>query len=297
MKPQYLIDNDPEQGYELTGPFKKAVDIILTPILNNLPKFSRGILSRTHRTSADIIQNVTTHKALETLYHHKKKFDDDPILKRFFRFFWSKTNNSKAVRNRLKLVKRELRKKILEISKNPERKHIKILSIASGSSRAIFEVLADLKKVVGQDVEIEAVFLDKSPEAIAYSKDLASHFETGYFYHWVNDTIGNYIKESRPEEEFDIVEMVGLLDYFKDEKAIQVFSAIHKMLKNDGIMITANIDENFEQKFVTKVLGWEMIYRPAKDLIKLANEAGFEETKMMAYYEPIKIHCVLVAQK
>lgn len=292
-----IIDNDPVQNYETNCFLRKVGNFFVVPILNNLPTSFRKLIVKTHKTSEHIVKNATTHSALETLYSHKKKHQGESLLGKFFRTFWALTSNSKAVRNRLKLVKREIKAELLDRIENQGRKEIKILSIASGSSRAIYEVLSDIKKTIHSEVKIEAVFLDKNPDAIEYSKKLSCDHDNGCSYSWVNDTIGNYMRRSQPAGEFDIVEMVGLLDYFANEKAIQVFSYIWQALKDGGIMITANIDDNPERKFVTKVIGWPMIYRTASGLISLAVKAGFSEEKIHAIYEPLKIHSVLIARK
>jgi hypothetical protein len=40
-----------------------------------------------------------------------------------------------------------------------------------------------------------------------------------------------------------------------------------------------------------------MVYRTAEDLAKLANRVGFDFQKMKVFYEPLKIHGMVVAKK
>ena len=68
-------------------------------------------------------------------------------------------------------------------------------------------------------------------------------------------------------------------------------------MDSGGILIAANITNNIERRFISKIAGWKMIYRPADEFSSLLLAAGFALDKMQIYYEPQKIHCVIVAQK
>ena len=91
--------------------------------------------------------------------------------------------------------------------------------------------------------------------------------------------------------------MVGLLDYFNDEKAVSIFKDIYSNLNSGGAFITANVCPNVEQKFLTKIIKWEMIYRTAEQLCSLLILSGFKESDIVVYYEPLKVHCIAVARK
>jgi hypothetical protein len=87
------------------------------------------------------------------------------------------------------------------------------------------------------------------------------------------------------------------LDYFSDEKVEETFAGIFQILQAGGILITSNVNHNKEEKFITKVIDWPMVYRTAEDLAKLANRVGFDFQKMKVFYEPLKIHGMVVAKK
>jgi SAM-dependent methyltransferase len=143
---------------------------------------------------------------------------------------------------------------------------------------------------------VSAVFVDKNPHAIDYSRKLAEELigDTTQV-RWVIDSIGNFL--AREATSYDLVEMVGLLDYFDDAKTITTASGIFRILKSDGIFITANIKDNPERPFVTKAIGWDMIYRTPEEFARLVVAAGFKETATKVFLEPLKVHSVLVASK
>ncbi len=287
-----LIDNDPNIEYEKNSRIKTTSDFFFIPILNSLPKSFQRFIKRSHKSVDEIIENKTTHKALEVLYKKGQTHHTKSLLSKLFHSVWFNTNNSKGVRNRLKLVKRELQ--ILLTKFRDENRPIKFLSIASGSARAVVESLKEV--TFPETIPVQFTFLDKNPEAIDYSKELLSSLNVSSS-RWINDTVSNLFTNHIQEEKFDIVEMVGLMDYFNDERAIKVFTSIYKHLENDGALITANIAPNKEQKFITNVIGWTMIYRTAEDLCELLIKSGFTIERMKVLYEPLKVHSVIVAKK
>ncbi|EFK96472.1 hypothetical protein LDC_1502 [sediment metagenome] len=288
-----IIDNDASLHYEYNSLARKAMNSVLIPLLNTLPRNIRPLLMKSHKSGSDIIEHATTHKALEVLYGHGSSKIYGSFIQNFFKSIWLSTNNSKAVRNRLRLVRRELTKQIIGLFQ--EGREIKIVSIASGSARAILESI----EVAGLDetAKLSVSFVDKNSDAILYSQDLTKDNKFKESFKWYCNTAGDFFKLHSDKIKYNIIEMVGLIDYFDDFKAIKIFSSIYNSLEPDGIMITANIDDNSERPFITKVVGWGMIYRSCEQLADLIIKAGFDENKLKIFYEPQKIHCVIVAQK
>lgn len=294
-----LIDTDKTLNYETNNAMEKTVDFFLIPLLNSLsPKF-QGLVKRTHKSADKIIRHKTSHKALEVLYNKGEDLEQKSILRRFFQYIWFNTNNSKAVRNRLKVVKRELQdagQKIVDSGKT-----LKILSIASGSARAIIESVSNIN--ISEDKDVFVSFIDKNPEAIEYSKEKVGEikFSKNFKFNWYVDLASNFPKYLKKQgdstEPLNIIEMVGLLDYFDDERTVRTFKIIYNHLETGGTFITANIDDNSERKFVSNFIDWKMIYRSDNELKELAKKAGFKEENIRVFYEPLKIHAILVAKK
>lgn len=291
--PEYFVDNDKSLDFEYNSFTRKTFNLFFIPILNNLPKGFKYKIKKTNKAAAEVIDNVTNHNALEILYSKGNLFSTDKLFKKFFQHIWFNLNNSKAVRNRLKIVRRELENHLKIISKFD--KEINIISIASGSSRAIIETVN--KGEYLKDTKLSITFLDKNPGAIEYSKKLSEGINHSKInLEWINDTVGNYFRNA-PSKKFDIVEIVGLLDYFTDDKIVETFKYIYNILEEGGIVITANINHNKEEKFITNILDWPMIYRTAESLGVLVNKSGFDYDKMKVLYEPLRVHGLVVAKK
>ena len=146
---------------------------------------------------------------------------------------------------------------------------------------------------------MEIYFLDKNPMALEYSRELViSNGIDKRMCHWIEGTAGSYLKEAvKNGEKFDLIEMVGLLDYFDNQKTLELFKLIFTVLSKSGVLVTANINHNKEIKFITKVIGWPMYYKTPDELSGLLVLAGFKDEKLIAYTEPFEIHTVVVAKK
>lgn len=289
-----VTDNDSRLGYETNSPLKKIFNVILTPILNNFPPSLQGFIKKTHHSAKKVIEKATTHEAIEILYKNGEPEKAKNILQKFFYYIWFSTDNPKAIRNRLRLVERELRNAINE--NILEGRDTSILSIASGSSRAILD---SLDGTLTQNKNVLVTFLDKSGAANKYSKKLTleKNYPSNYQFRWVKSTASKFPAYYQGLLLPNIVEIVGLFDYFKDKGILKLFSLIYKYLPTDGVFITSNIVDNHERKFVTDVVGWKMIYRNPEDFCNLAVKAGFNPSKIKFFYEPLKIHFVMVARK
>lgn len=292
-----VIDKDKRLGYETNSVRRKAFNIFFIPFLNIIPAWSNLLIRKSHKSVNEVVENATNHKALEVLYKKGHKKHTSGMFQKLAHGVWFNTNNSKAVRNRLRIVGRELTqsmKSFLDMGSD-----ISILSIASGSARAIVESISNLEKNKYSN-KISAIFLDKNPQALEYSKNLIKDSGLGenknLSFSWENGTAGSFMNKFT-EPTFDIIEMVGLLDYFDDAKAVSIFRSIRSALKNNGVFITANICDNSERKFMTNTINWRMVYRSAEELGNVLVSAGFKDEEIKLYYEPLKVHVIAVIMK
>lgn len=289
------VDNDPMLGYEKNTLIKKMINALFIPILNVLPIKSRNLIKKSHKSVGEIVDNATSHKALEILYKKGIKKHTNSTISKVTHRIWFNTNNSKAARNRLKLVKREIFKACQYILATKDT--LSIVSIAAGSARAVLETIHEINP--GYTKQIKLLFIDKNPDALSYSKEIFKELQLdtkeNIIAGWEENTVNGFLNSTA--NNFDLIEMVGLMDYFSDEKALTIFSKIFTLLNNNGYFITANINKNSEMKFVTKAIGWPMIYRTAPEIGYLVEQSGFRHELMSLYYEPLKIHSVIVAKK
>ena len=290
-----IIDNDLALKYEKATFSRQIFNRIFIFILVNTPtSIIRSIIKKSSKKAAKVQGNVTTHTAIDVVYQSGIKFSKRfNFLNEIINHTWFNLNNAKALRNRLKLVKKLLNQTVnLKIKEG--KREIIIYSLASGSSRAVIDTV---KKFENSNISFCIRLLDKSEDALKVSKDIIENKKIkSNDIKLIKDKVRNFPKyclDGQP----DIIEMVGLLDYLDQKKCLLILKKIYNNLAPDGILITANIRNNKERKFFDKVLSWVMVYREPDDISNILVESGFKPENVTIYYEPLITHGVAIAKK
>ena len=289
-----IVDKDKDLNYEQHNWIIKIMRIPIVFLLNMLPasagkRIFTAFSNKKCGTKA-VSRWVTTYKALEVIYTYPERRERKEISATDS-FWGSFSSNSRAVRNRLKLVKRELLTAIKQVEERKSK--ISLMSLGSGSARAVIETLAQLDGLS----PVQAKLVDMSRKAISFSQELAASCNVNQKIEWHRDYAQNLERYCSNGFQPDIVEMVGLLDYYPYYQAVDLITRIWKVLPNGGWLITCNIRDNFERPFITKSLDWPMIYRSPQELADILLEAGFLKENIKVVYEPLKIHGLAIAQK
>ncbi len=278
---------------KLTRKRKIFNSLIWFPMANRLPeKFGTWIFTRSSEHTRLIRQYATTHQALELMYSHDGfSLNGNGLIDSVLTWFWeSNVLNAHAVRNRIKLVKKELKDIVSEKTGQEE---TKILSLASGSARAVIEAMSELKK---DGISTKARLVDMSRDALNYSKELAEQYGVTEQIKWTRANVLNidkYCQDWQP----DIVEMVGLMDYLDDKTAIELITKIHNHLAPNGSLIFSNINHNPEQRFVEKIVNWKQIYRTPQQVGEIIVAGGFASQHCRIIREPLGIQTVAFGTK
>ena len=233
-----------------------------------------------------IKEGEASWKALDIIYNHP--FGQKKTVGGLVDDFWVGMMNAQAVRNRLKLVKQEIRRAILRFSNHQE---VRLLSLAAGSAQGVIEVMAELKV---KGIRVRALLLDIDQTALDYAILLADRYGVGDQIETIKTGVAQVIRVSqdfRPQ----VIEMLGLLDYIPQDKAIRLVEKIRQSLETKGIFLTCNIHHNMEMHFLKWVINWAMIYRTPAELAEIVTKAGFSDYRLI--YEPLKIHGLVIAQK
>jgi len=298
-KIQIIIDNNSSIRYEKND----WLDILRLPIMWMLALWvviKRKILGLKLKintywfdgispTCRTMKENARRWKALDIAYNYKFERRNDFITK--ITNFWLKIKNARAVRNRLKLVKKKLREEVDKFSyKEPE---IRLVSIACGSAQGVTEILGEFRR---RGIFIKAIFLDLDPTAIEYSKKLAQKSGIIDQITFVNKSVKE-LEEVVDDFKPHIIEMVGFLEYRTKEKAIELIKKIYRLLNLDGVALISNIAPNLENWFLSQVLNWPMIYRTQKELAEVIIKGGFNPGNCKIVYEPLKIHGIAICRK
>ncbi len=230
-----------------------------------------------------VLSHVGTFRALEVMYTYSPSSSGS-----FWERVWQSLGNAKALRNRLKLVKTLVRNALERVGEG-----VTLLSLGSGSGRALLEVLAEAKPSNVRRV----VFVDLSRDALEAGKELAKQLgvDSAYQLDWYRNSVQDLTRFAHLSP--TIIEMVGLLDYFPAKEAVCLLSNLYQILAPSGIFIVGNVRWNEEALFVERAVGWHLIYREPEEIFQLLREAGFPAEGIRIYYEPMQIHGVAYCVK
>jgi len=296
---EVIVDKDASLNYEekkwlyfLSLPLMWVLTIWVIfkkKILKIKPKINTFLFDGLSRSCREIKKGAGSWYALDIIYNFE--FGSRDGFRGRTSGFWIGMINAQAVRNRLRLVKRELIKAINECAQ--KEREVQLLSIASGSAQAVIEAIIEAGK---EDIKIQAVFLDLDPTALDYSRKLAKKNGVEAQIKFIRGSTFNLermINGVRPH----IIEMIGFLDYRPQVRAIHLIKRIYNLLLPGGRFLTANICPNPEQYFLKWVIDWDMIYREPEGLGKIVIEGGFSPEGCRIICEPCKIHSLAICQK
>ena len=258
-------------------------------------KKSIGLKSKTNtlwfdglnRSCREIKEGAASWRALDIIYNYI--FGEEKSFSTKVGDYWIGMMNAQEVRNRLRLVKRELIKAIKNAAK--KEKEVLLLSLASGSAQSVIEAITETK-----EVNVKVTLLDLDPGAIEYSKKMAEKYGVK---EKITFVVGNTseLEKINNGEKPHIIEMVGFLDYRPREKAILLLNRIYQCLAPGGTFLTANILPNPEMFFLKVVINWRMLYRKPEELRNIIVASGFTKENTRIVYEPLKIHAVAICRK
>ena len=298
------IDADSDQlgqPYETLGFLGKLVECPRLLFINFISFYEflgRFLFVQHSKMGRNIKQFRASHQALEIIYTYAwKKTKGKGIIDRLLTHILLNFSNGRAVRNRLKLVKNEVKRAALSLNRNFGKKEITIMSLGAGSARAIIEVLAELK-AFHYPIRFTVILVDISKNALRYSERLAEEYGIADSVNWIRECglLEEFIQNTH-EHQPDIIEMVGVMDYFDKIASLDAISQIYDILNPQGTLITCNVRDNPEKLFLDRVLEWPMTYREPEELAEIMLSSGFDSQDVDIIYEPLLIHGVVVARK
>lgn len=274
-----------------TGPFSliNLATLIITP-LTAIKRVLLGDMVATNSIWFDgmssicrqIKDNSYSWRALEIIYplSTNKRISRIDHLTRF----WNNLNNAKAVRNRLNLTRTILKKELEERSLGGK---VKILSIASGSARAVLEAIRYVS--ASRDLDFDFRLIDLDPTAIDFASKLSHKLELQANCTFLNistSVMDDYLTDFQP----DIIEMVGFLEYRSKEKAIKLLKRLKDLVAVGGVVIVSQVRPNREMYFLRWVMNWPMVYRDRLQFKRILSTAGYVGATI--FEEPTSIHMI-----
>lgn len=282
-------------GLEKHNFITTVLRLLVVPLLNSLPSsLIRRVMHRSSRDASTVIQTAGSTRALEVMYtRHSRHLFERGVLEGIADAFWHHVvSQPKALRNRLRIIEDTLTEELSSLLQGEQAK-VTVLSIGGGSARALIQTISRFS--VESRSQVKVINIDKSADAINIGRNIAARFNLGNMFEWIVGDARD-VKIFIPECSVDVVEMVGLLDYFSFEKGVEVISQVHRCLKQGGLFFVANVTPNKEMRFVEKT-GWpHMHYRQPAEIAHILRVSGFINPPNLIL-EPLKVHAIATVRK
>lgn len=265
----------------------------VSPSANSLWYDGLGDLTRTVKVHA------SKWRSMDALYnYYERYYPNRHSISSLTDLLWvGRFGNAKAVRNRFRIVRRWVTASLLELGRKQE-EPIRVVSIACGSAQAVIEGVSE---AIRQGVLVQVLLIDQDQESLDYALDLARQAGVAELVKVTKMNVfraGSRLKSFAP----DIVEMVGLADYFDDKTLTRYLTQIRENVPDGARFITANIVDSpklfhkVEKAFLHTVADWPpMIYRTPSGFARVVADAGF--SNVVSISEPMGIYSLVEANK
>jgi CRP-like cAMP-binding protein/SAM-dependent methyltransferase len=188
--------------------------------------------------------------------------------------------SARAVRNRRGLLVSEIKKTL----SSKRGKRIKIMSLACGPAREIFDVYEEME----DKTLIETTLLDIDCQALAFVDELRHKKKLTKQISLLEENL-IYLSLGRKKTEIDaqdLIYSIGLIDYFNDKLVIKLLNYIYKALAPGGRVILGNFHpNNIYKEYMDYVLEWNLIHRTEEDMNRLLLHSEFKCPYTNIYFE------------
>jgi len=295
VKDYYIEKPLPKIKFEYPFLLTRLVHFILLPFLNS--KLFSFLVKTISKEGELVSQKPGSALSMEIIYKMpSKRLFYAKSLKELASIIFDKLlYQTKALRNRLKIVNYLIKEKLLDLDKKD---NINILSLGGGSLRSIISAIHELNNINFFN-RISIYSVDNDKEANYIVEEVKKEFNLMELkINILNLDIKDFLKDYKKyiKDKFDIIELIGVLDYLPEKEVINYLNNIYPLLKNDGILICANIAPNNEICFLEN-LGWpQMYYRTIVDWVYILDRTYFKKAKKIIK-EPLGFHNIICLQK
>jgi len=208
-------------------------------------------------------------KIIDLIY---KNCPESTGVERLYDNYFLESTISRSVRSR-----KEDFKDIITTCIAESEKPVRVMNMACGSCREIFELLEE--GIIGDDVTFDCY--DHDRRALDFAKKLFPKTTKVKFFqkNALRLATGKNV-EQELSASYDMIFSMGLFDYLTDKTASRLIEALRKVLKNGGKLCISNVEEKYSNPsvhFMEWAGGWNLVYRSQEEFRQLFTEAGFEE--------------------
>lgn len=214
-------------------------------------------------------------------------------VERLYDNYFQMSTICNAVRNR----KEDFKQIILGFIENNKLAAAKIMDLASGPCRDVYEIF---QNPLASSRQINFHCFEQDPHAIEDSTRLLNADPRVVFVRQnaVRLALKKDIEKSM-EGGYDIIFSTGLFDYLDYRISVRLIANLKKLLRPGGILAISDVRDKFSNPslyFMEWVADWNLIYREDDNFRSVFLEAGFPAESLTFKYEQQGVMQYIVAQ-
>ena len=245
-------------------------------------------------------------RAVDERINNVREFINAPVTPKFAEVIKYCTD-SLGIRERGDLVGRLTVEYILNTNEQDKNRSIDdmlVMSFGCGTGLPTLEMLKELKEKTGQAPT--AILIDQDPLALAAAQNLAKKMglenNVEIHCHRLFSKFGRPLglKKVLKGRQVDVMEDSGLREYLPDMVHKKLTEESWGFLRDGGLMITGNMNENRPQKeFLHGLMGWlpRVTMRKIKRSFELLIESGVPREAISAEVAPSGVYTIFTAEK
>jgi hypothetical protein len=217
-----------------------------------------------------------TDVAIQTIYQYR--FRPWRLLWGLGDHLWQMSYNCRSIRARGIFARQVISFLLGAVEKgNPTK--LTIVSLGSGSASHTLHGVAHNHANCD---EIHLILVDNDLKALERGRENARRLGIEDIIACRETTAGKFLEEVEPAS-VNLIEVVGLTDYFDDQRFHRYLRGICSALSKGGYFLGSNISSNEEADYAHKVACWpRMYYRPKEEIVENIEKAGFEKERIWA---------------
>jgi len=245
-------------------------------------------------------------RAVDERINNVREFINAPVTPKFAEVI-KYCMDSLGIRERGDSVKKITIDYVLDIDMRNENRSIDdmlVMSFGCGTGLPTLQMLKELKEETGQAPT--AILIDQDPLALAAAQNLAKKMglenNVEIHCHRLFSKFGRPLglKKVLKGRQVDIMEDSGLREYLPDMVHKKLTEESWGFLRDGGLMITGNMNENRPQKdFLHGLMGWtpRVTMRKIKRSFELLIESGVPREAISAEVVPSGVYTIFTAEK
>ncbi len=230
---------------------------------------------------------------MEAIYANRPEGDGD--LGILIDKYCLDTPPARAVRERRRLLGELLKKEATGRLEAETRNKIKIMNLACGSNRELFDFLANFHATD----KVEAICIDADKDALTYTAENVDVFKHEAKIMLMQENVIKWSlgRSKHDFEQQDIIYSAGLTDYLDDRLFIALVKRAREYLRPGGVLVLSNFSvHNPNKAWMDHILQWKLIHRDEQDLKRLFREGGFGNS-VKVFHEKEGVNLFAIGKK